>query len=60
MKKLANIFIVVVVVAVAWWFVRRVLRPIMRFAANVILTAFVVIGIFIVIAILKNKNKGGR
>jgi hypothetical protein len=60
MKKLGNIFIVVVVVAAAWWFVRNILRPIMRFAANIILTAFVVIGIFIVIAILKAKNNGAK
>jgi len=56
MKKIANIFIIVLIVAVAWWFVRRILRPILRFATNIVLTAIVVIAILFVIAILRNKG----
>lgn len=56
MKKVGNIFIIVLIVAVAWWFVRRVLRPILRFATNIVLTVIVVIAVLFVIAILRKKG----
>ncbi|MCL2638246.1 MAG: hypothetical protein FWD48_07725 [Oscillospiraceae bacterium] len=56
MKKVGNIFILVLIVAVAWWFVRRVLRPILRFATNIVLTVIVVIAVLFVIAILRKKG----
>ncbi|MDR2558212.1 MAG: hypothetical protein LBC86_01510 [Oscillospiraceae bacterium] len=59
MKKLGSIFILAIVIAAAWWFVRRVLRPIMRFAVNIVLTIFVVIAVFVVFVIIKSK-KGGK
>ena len=60
MKKLANIAILAVLVCIAWFIVRRILRPLMRFAVNVALTIVVVIVMLVVFYMVTNKGKGKK